>query len=53
MSVSIGRLAIHEGEDFTVSVVDGKTRLTWINSLAVGGDQAIQTGDRVFFVGAY
>jgi hypothetical protein len=53
MSVSIGRLAIHEGEDFTVSVVGGKTRLTWINSLAVGGDQAIQTGDRVFFVGAY
>jgi hypothetical protein len=53
MSVSIGRLSIHEGEDFTVSVVGGKTRLTWINSLAVGGDQAIQTGDRVFFVGAY
>jgi hypothetical protein len=53
MSVAVGRLAIHENEDFTVSVVDGKTRLTWINSLAVGGDQAIQTGDRIFFVGAY
>ena len=53
MSVCIGRLMIHEGEDFTVSVVGGKTRLTWINYLAVGGAQAIQTGDKVFFVGAY
>ena len=52
-SISVGRLAIHEGEDFTVSIVNGKTRLTWINSLAASGDQAIQAGDRIFFIGAY
>lgn len=53
MSCSVDRMAVHEGEDYTVSVVGGKTRLTWINSLAVGGLEAIETGDKVFFVGAY
>jgi hypothetical protein len=54
MSVAVGRLAVHEGEDFTVSVVEGKTRLTWIGSLVnPGGVEAIEEGDKVFFVGAY
>jgi len=54
MSCSVGRLMVHQGEDFTVSVVEGKTRLTWIGSLVnPGGTEAIETGDKVFFVGAY
>lgn len=54
MSVAVGRMAVHEGEDFTVSVVGGKTRLTWINSLAnPSGEEKIETGDKVFFVGAF
>lgn len=54
MSCSNGRLAAHEGEDFTVSVVDGKTRLTWINSFAnPDGEERVETGDKIFFVGAY
>jgi hypothetical protein len=54
MSCSVGRLAVHEGEDYTVSVVGGKTRLTWINSLAnPSGAEKIETGDKIFFVGAY
>jgi hypothetical protein len=54
MSCAVGRLMVHEGEDFTVSVVDGKTRLTWIGSLVnPDGAEAIETGDKVFFVGAY
>lgn len=53
-SVSVGRLMVHEGEDFTVSVVEGKTRLTWIGSLVnPGGEEAIETGDKVFFSGAF
>jgi hypothetical protein len=41
-------------EDFTVSVVDGKTRLTWIGSLVnPSGDEAIETGDKVFYSGAF
>jgi hypothetical protein len=54
MSVAVGRLSIHEGEDYTVSVVGGVTRLTFINSLAnPDGEEKIETGDKVFFVGAY
>ena len=45
---------VHEDEDFTVSVVDGKTRLTWIGSLVnPSGDEAIETGDKVFYSGAF
>ena len=54
LSVSVGRLMVHEGEDFTVSVVDGKTRLTWIGSLlSPSGEEAIEAGDKVFFSGAF
>jgi chaperonin cofactor prefoldin len=54
LSVSVGRLMVHEGEDFTVSVVGGKTRLTWIGSLVnPSGEEAIETGDKVFFSGAF
>lgn len=54
MSVSVSRATVHEGEDFTVSVVEGKTRLTWINSLAnPNGAEKIESGDKVFWVGAH
>lgn len=54
LSVSVGRLSVHEGEDYTVSVVGGVTRLTWIGSLAnPDGAEKIETGDKVFWVGAY
>ena len=54
MSCAVGRMAVHEGEDFTVSVVAGKTRLTWINSLAnPSGEEKIEEGDNVFVVYAY
>jgi chromosome segregation ATPase len=54
LSVSVGRVMIHEDEDFTVSVVGGKTRLTWVNSLlSPTGDEAIEEGDKVFFAGVF
>ena len=42
----IGRLAIHEGvvEDYTLSVVNGKTRLTFVNTVAFGGLESIAEG---------
>jgi hypothetical protein len=52
--VFVSRLAAHKDLDYTVSVVGGVTRLTWIGSLVnPGGAEAIETGDKVFFVGAY
>jgi len=54
LSMSVGRLAVHEGEDYTVSVVGGVTRITWVGSLVnPGGVEAIETGDKVFYSGAY
>jgi hypothetical protein len=46
--VSVGRMAVHKDEDYTVSVVGGKTRLSWIGDFAVGGLEAIEAGDCVF-----
>jgi hypothetical protein len=43
--VFVNRLAVHEGEDYTVSVVDGVTRLTWAGEFAVGGIEEIELGD--------
>jgi hypothetical protein len=54
LSVTVGRLAVHEGVDYTTSVIAGKTRLTWIGSLVnPGGNEPIETGDNVFFSGAF
>ena len=43
--VFVNRLAVHEGVDYTVSEVDGVTRLTWAGEFAVGGIEAIELGD--------
>lgn len=40
----IDRLGIFEDEDFELSEVDGKTRLTFINSFSEGGDEEIEQG---------
>lgn len=54
LSVTVGRLAVHEGEDYTVSVFGGVTRLTWIGSLAnPDGEEKIETGDKIFYTGTY
>jgi hypothetical protein len=54
MSCAVGRLAVHEGEDFDVTVVGGKSRLTWKGSLlAPSGAECIESGMNVFVVYAY
>jgi hypothetical protein len=54
MSCAVGRLAVHEGEDFDVSVVGGKSRLTWKGSLlAPSGAECIESGMNIFVVYAY
>lgn len=46
--VAVGRLMAHLDEDFTVSVVGGKTRLTWVGAFAAGGEEAIDLSDVIF-----
>jgi hypothetical protein len=49
MAVSLDRLMLVPGIDFSVSNVGGKTRLTWINDLvSPDGDQSVELGDFVF-----
>jgi hypothetical protein len=50
----VDRLAVHKDADFEVSVVSGKTRLTWIGSLAnPDGEEKIETGDKVYVTYTY
>lgn len=51
--VILGRIPVHEGEDYTLSVVGGKTRLTWAGDLLPGGIGAIATGDKLYINYAY
>jgi hypothetical protein len=46
--VCVGRLMVHKDEDFSVSVVNGKTVLTWMGDFATGGVEAIEEGDVIF-----
>ena len=51
--VCVGRLMVQKDEDYTVSVVDGKTVLTWIGDFATGEVEAIENGDVIFVTYAY
>ena len=44
---SIDRLLLIEEYDYTVSVVGGKTRLTFAGSIASGGFEALASGDKL------
>jgi hypothetical protein len=48
--VAVGRLMAHEGAslDYTVSTVGGVSRITFLNSLVAGGEEALVAGDHVF-----
>jgi hypothetical protein len=50
MGVFVDRLAMHQGasEDYTLSVVGGVTRITFLNDLVNPGNQALQAGDSIF-----
>lgn len=49
LNAFIGRLAIHEGEDYTLSVVGGKTRVTWTGTLvSPSGAEAVEAGDKFY-----
>jgi hypothetical protein len=51
--VFVGRLALIQGEDYTVSVVSSKTVLTWAGDFAVGGVEGIEAGDKINVTYAY
>lgn len=47
MVASIDRLNVFENEDFSLSVVSGVTRMTFLNSFASGGDEAVEAGEKL------
>jgi predicted nucleic acid-binding Zn-ribbon protein len=44
----VGRVQVFKGVDYSVSVVGGKTRITWIGDMASGGSHAIALSDKVY-----
>jgi hypothetical protein len=51
--VAVGRVMAHKDVDYTVSVVAGVSRLTWIGDFASGGSEAMESGDNVYVTYAY
>lgn len=51
ISAYVDRLAIHEGamEDYSVSIVGGVSRITFLNDLVSPGNQQLQNGDNLYF----
>jgi hypothetical protein len=47
MVVSVNRLVMHEGEDYTVSVVGGVTRMSFAGAMLPAGEQALSAGDKI------
>jgi len=54
LRVSVDRLAVHQGagNDYTVSLVGGVTRITFVNSLVTAGQEKLSVGDEVYVEGA-
>jgi len=50
MSVFVDRLALHQGasEDYTVSVVGGVTRITFLNDMVSPGSHQLSSGDNIY-----
>lgn len=48
LAVFVGRLALHADVDYSVSVVDNVTVLTWMGDFMLGGTEAIEAGDKIY-----
>jgi hypothetical protein len=46
--VCVGRLNTFKGVDYTLSIVNGKTKITWIGELASSGVSPMSSGDKIF-----
>jgi hypothetical protein len=44
----VDRLAIHEGEDFTISVEGGVTRITFAGDLISPGQSQLDANDNIY-----
>ena len=42
-----GRLMMLSGEDYSVSLVSGKTRITFMGSMLPSGEEALEVGDKL------
>lgn len=51
LAMKVDRLHLYEGalEDFTVSTVGGVSRVTFLNDIAVGGQEALEDGDNLYY----
>jgi hypothetical protein len=49
MVMFVGRLAMIEGSDYSVSVVDGVTRVTFLEPMLVPSPEALELGDIIHF----
>lgn len=48
LNVHVDGMKAHVIRDFTLSVVDEKTRITWVNTFAIGGVEEVAIGETVY-----
>jgi ethanolamine utilization microcompartment shell protein EutS len=48
LSVHVDPMKAHITRDFTTSIVDGKTRITWVNTFAIGGIEEVAIGETIY-----
>lgn len=53
IQINVERMGMNYGEDYSVSVVGGKTRITWLGSVASGGSEAHENGQKCFVTYVY
>jgi hypothetical protein len=53
LQLHVDRLALYEGDDYTLAVIGGVTRVTFIGSLVVSGQEQLVAGDVIHVRGAY
>lgn len=49
LHLSSSRVVFYEGDDYTLSTVGGVTRVTFVGPLAVGGAEALVSGDKLHY----
>jgi hypothetical protein len=51
--LSNGKALGFRGEDYEISIIGNKTRITWINEWAIGGNQPVETDETIFLWYSY
>lgn len=53
LDIHVEAMKAHRLRDFTTSIVDGKTRITWVNTFAIGGVEELEMNEVIYISYSY